>query len=317
MSEKPILSVITATLGTFSDYWLQHLLQVRGKVQFVIVYPPGATLPIIADTRIKFLISPFKGEVMQRFTGLLNADGDYLLALDDDDFLHPDILKATTDYFKIFPDSWIFRLYKEDIDYLDTYRLHQDWEELPDILKLGISRKTPENRYPYQGGNYKELLEIPIAPLEKTFDIRHLIWPFLERKDMNGLHFENFNNIIWQRDRVIETLTDLSQTMRILGNITWLPSWSLDRLLGLFVQAKFYKKGLIIGHAMPKPEQIRYTVRPPSIKQTRFYFSSDALLAKRFPQYGYFWNLFFKLFYDMPRVLVKALKIKTSPKQNG
>ncbi|MGV2390249.1 MAG UNVERIFIED_CONTAM: hypothetical protein LVR29_24310 [Microcystis novacekii LVE1205-3] len=75
-------------------------------------------------------------------------------------------------------------------------------------------------------------------------------------------------------------------------------SWGFDRALGLFLQAKFFQKDMYIGHWMPEPSQIRYIVRPYSMKTPRILFPSDALLVKRFPQYGYFWNLVFEELYN-------------------
>jgi hypothetical protein len=62
--------------------------------------------------------------------------------------------------------------------------------------------------------------------------------------------------------------------------------------LGLFIQAKFFEKGKIIGHLLPLPEQIRVEANPPEYKKSRrFYLLAELLLLKRFPQYGYLWNL--------------------------
>lgn len=312
MNKKPILSIVTATRGTFSEYWLEQLLKIKGNIQFILVYPPAITVKTINDPRVRVLTSPYKGEVLQRFTGLLNADGEYVLALDDDDLAHPDILECTTAYFKKFPNSWVLRLKIENIDFLNEERIKQFWEKIPDLEKLDICKKTKENPFPYQRGNYKGLLEVPIAPLDIKFDIRHVIWPFKKRIDMHGIHFENFNNKIWKNQIVQPALSDISQAMRIMGAFTWVPSWSLDRLLGLFVQAKFFQKNAIIGHAMPKPEQIRYICKDPSLKEARLYLEAEVLLVKCYPQYGYLWNLFFWQIYTIPRVVGKAVKKKLS-----
>ncbi|WP_017716196.1 glycosyltransferase family A protein [Kamptonema formosum] len=312
MTEKPILSVVTPTLGTFSEYWIEQLLKVRGEVQFIFVYPPGATPQVPDDPRVKVLISPYKGEVMQRFVGLLNASGEFLIALDDDDFIHPDVAEMTFKYFQRFPESWVLKLFRNNINYLDRESIEKEWADIPDISQLEIDRKTEDNPYPFQRGNYKGLLEIPVAPLDTPSNVSYAIWPFAERKDMHGLHFENFNNMVWKTQIVQQALPDVSASMKLLGNITWLPAWNLDRLLGLFVQAKFYQKDLIIGHAPPKPEQIRYIERPANLKQIRFHLSSDALLVKRFPQYGYFWNLFFNLSWDGLRIVGKMARRRLS-----
>ncbi|BAY36333.1 hypothetical protein NIES2111_06590 [Nostoc sp. NIES-2111] len=310
MDDKPFLTIVTATLGDFSAYWLEQLLKVKGNVQFILVYPPDGTIKNIDDSRVRSLKSPYKGEVIQRFTGLLNAESDYVIALDDDDFAHPDLVDFTQKYFQLFPESWVLRLKIQNIPYTDESRIKQEWEPNPEPEKLEICKKTPENPFPFQKGNYKGLLEIPIAPLDKSIDIRHIIFPWHQRKDQNGIHFENFNNRIWQTALVKPALYELSNTMKIAGALTWLPAWSLDRLLGLFVQAKFYEKDKIIGHAPPKPEQIRYVLRDGSLKEPRQILLADLLLVKRYPQYGYLWNLIFWQIYTVPKSLAKGVKLK-------
>lgn len=310
MNEKPILSIVTPTTGKYSEYWQEQLVKVKGEIQFILVYPPGAEIKPINDSRVKNLISPYKGETIQRIIGLLNASGEYVLSLDDDDYLHPDVLSLITEYFKIYPNSWILRLKKAEIDFQNKERIKQDWESIPDVNQLEICKKTPENPYPYQQGKYQGLLEVPIAPLDKKFDLRYAVWPLMERKDNFGYHFENFNNVVWKNKLVKEALQDLSQAMKIGGALTWIPFWGIDRLLGLFVQAKFYDKDAIIGHWMPNPEQVRYIDKPPALKPPRIHVIADALLVKSFPQYGYFWNLFFNKLYGVPRVLGKAAKWK-------
>lgn len=314
MSNNPFLSIITATRGNFTDYWLEQLLKIQGDIQFILVYPPGATIKQIDDRRIQTLISPYKGEVMQRFLGLLNATGDYVMALDDDDFAHPDILDLTRRYFQIFPESWVLRLKIQNVDDDDEVRIRQDWQAIPNVEQLEICKKTPENPFPFQQGNYKGLLEVPISPLDKPLDIRHIIFPWQQRTDQNGIHFENFNNKVWKNERVKPALNELSAAMNILGALTWVPSWSLDRLLGLFIQAKFYQKEAIIGHAMPQPEQIRFIYKDPASKVPRLYLAADVLLVKCYPQYGYLWNLFFWQVYTIPRIVGKGLKLKFGKK---
>ncbi|MGK7903322.1 MAG: glycosyltransferase family 2 protein [Hormoscilla sp.] len=308
MDSKPILSIVTPSLGKFSDYWLSQWLKVKGSVELVLVYPPNTPVRLVKDPRIKLIISPYKGEMMQRFVGLLNALGEYVLALDDDDFVHEDVVRLTEQYFNRFSQSWILRLQKENIDISDFHRIQQEWQAIPDVRQLEICKKTPENPYPYQKGNYTGLLEVPIAPLDKNFDIRHAIWPLMERKDNHGYHFENFNNIVWKNQMVQEALPELSQVTKLMGALRWIPSSGFDRLLGLFVQAKFFRKDAIIGHWMPKPEQIRYIDKEPSLKPPRFHVVSDVLLVKKYPQYGYLWNLFFNKLYGVPRTVGKVLK---------
>lgn len=314
MKAKPILSIVTPTLGKFSDYWLEQLLKVNGDVEFIFVYPPGITTRDIEDSRLKVLTSPYKGEMMQRFVGLLNANGQYVLALDDDDYVHFNVVSLITNYFNRFPESWVLRLNKAVIDFREEEKIKTLWPEIPDVDKLEICAKTPENPYPYQQGNYQGLLELPICPLDKSFNIKLAVLPFSERTDNNGYHFENFNNIVWKNEIVKQALPDLSKATEILGALRWIPSTGFDRLLGLFVQAKFYQKEAIIGHWMPKPEQIRYIDKPAVLKPPRFHVISDAVLVKYYPQYGYLWNLFFSKLYGVPRTIGKALKWQLAKK---
>jgi hypothetical protein len=248
--------------------------------------------------------------MMQRFVGLLNARSQYVLALDDDDFVHPQVCELVDRYFHRFPHSWILRLQKLNIDMTDEPRIKQPWEEVPDVEQLQICQKTPENPHPYQNGKYQGLLEVPIVPLDKKFDWRYLIFPFLTRKDNQGYHFENFNNIIWRNEILQQVLPELTQATKLMGVLTWIPTSGFDRLSGLFMQAYLFQKDITIGHWMPKPEQIRYIDKNPALKPPRFHVVSDFLLIKHFPEYGYLWNLFFSKLYGVPRTLGKAIKWK-------
>lgn len=303
---EPLLSIVTATLGKFSDYWLEELLKVKGNVEFIFVYPPNTPIPNFPDPRIKVIISPFKGEVMQRMTGLLNVNTEYVIALDDDDFIHPDILELTSNYFARFTESWVLRLAIKNIDYQNQAEIQKDWSAIPDTNQMEVIYKTPENPYPYQNGNYKDLIAIPIVPFNNKLDILLLVDQKTTRKDREGIHFENFNNKVWKTFQVKESLEDFSQTLKLMNALTWIPSWSLDRTLGLFIQAKFYEPEKIMGHALPKPEQIRYILMQK--KGFRIYLSSDILLIKRFPQYAYLWNLIFSQLDQIPRFLFSRLK---------
>lgn len=310
MPTNPILSIVTPTRGNFSPDWLERLLQVEGNVEFVLVYPPHAAVQAIDDPRIKSLLSPYKGEMMQRFVGLLNATGEFVIALDDDDFLHPQVLALVEAYFNHFPKSWILRLKKAVIDFRSTDRITRSWDALPRIEALAVDRKTSENPHPYQSGKFTGLLEVPIAPLNIPFDLRRVFLPFTKRKDNHGYHFENFNSIVWRNCLVQQALPDLASVTAFGGVLTWIPQSGFDRLLGLFVQAKFFQPNLIIGHWIPGAEQIRYIDKPARLKPPRFHVLSDLLLVKRFPQYGYLWNLFFAKLYGVPRTFAKLLKLK-------
>jgi glycosyltransferase involved in cell wall biosynthesis len=303
MVTKPILSIVTATRGNFSDYWLEQLLQIQGEVEFVLVYPPAAEARLIDDPRVRNLTSSYRGEVIQRFTGLINASGKYVLALDDDDYLHPDILHLVVTYFTQFPDSWVLRLKKENIHISDEAKIQREWQEIPEVSQLEVLKRSRTKEH-------VELIEIPIVPLDKTRLNPLLCLPFFHRKDMHGIHMENFNNRVWRAELVQATLADLSLSMRLFGALTWLPNWSLDRLLSLYLQAKFFEKDAVIGHWMPKPGQIRFIDRPSSSKEMRFYVLADILLVKRFPRYQYFWNLVLWQLSHTPRIFGRALKAR-------
>ncbi len=305
MKNSVTLSIVTPTRGSFSDYWLEQLLKIKGDVEFILVYHPHTAIRPVEDSRVKVLVSPYKGEMMQRFVGLLNASGEYVLALDDDDFVHPDIVQLTQAYFQRFPQSWVLRLYVEKIDYLNQERIKKDWSELPQVNQLSICQKRRDGQE-----KYTALLEIPIAPLDKSFDIQQAILPFKKRTDDQGIHFENFNNRIWKNEIVKQALPELSQATKFVGAVTWIPSSGFDRLMGLFIQAKLFQKDAIIGHWMTEPEQIRYVDKNPALKPPRHHVISDVLLVRWFPQYGYLWNLFFSKLYGVPRTLGKAVKMK-------
>jgi hypothetical protein len=101
--------------------------------------------------------------------------------------------------------------------------------------------------------------------------------------------------------------------MTIFNALKYLPFWCLDRLLGLFIQAKFFEKDKIIGHILPLPEQIRIEDNPPEYRQgMRFYIFAEIILIRGFPQYGYIWNLIFSHISDIPRFMVQFFRTKKS-----
>jgi glycosyltransferase involved in cell wall biosynthesis len=297
MYKSPLLSIVSPTIGKFSEHWLEQLLAVKGEVEFIIIYPPGSVAAAIPDPRVKILYSLYKGETPQRAFGLMNATGKYILALDDDDLVHPDVLELALEYFEKFPESWLLRLYKEKIDYLDEKNIKRPWDNLPKIAELNASKRREDK--------YKDLLEVPIAPLENGFDPKVALWPLAKRKDIHGTHVEPFNNTIWKADLVRESLQEMFQNTRASELLTWLPLWGLDRALGLYIQAKFFESGKILGHWMPEPGQIRYLVRPYSLKTVRLLVLVEALLVKQFPRYGYLWNLFFEEFYNGVKIKIR------------
>ncbi|MCY7407981.1 MAG: glycosyltransferase family 2 protein [Alkalinema sp. CAN_BIN05] len=297
-----LLSIVTPTRGNFSSYWFDQLTSIQGDVEFVLVYPPGQSIQEFSDSRIKIIVSPYKGEVIQRAIGSLNVLGDYVIALDDDDFLHPQITNLVKSYFELYPTSICLRLSKHDIHYQDTKLIERSWDKLPDIARL-IAVET----------NYKEnyakseiLQEIPIAPLNNKFKLSSL-WFYSRRTDQNGPHPENYNNKVWKRNITQEAVEDLLNFTQMLGPLTWIPFWSLDRLLGLYLQAQIFQQGIILGHWLHGGEQVRYIEVESSTKgEVRSMFAGDLLLALRFPRYGYFWNLFFHEMWAALKVFLKT-----------
>lgn len=290
MDSSISLSIITPTRGQLDELWLSRLSEIKGKVEFVIVLPPNVQPKSFSDPRFKVVVSPYKGEVIQRFTGLLNASGQYLLALDDDDFIHPDIVKLTEQYFVRFPDSWVLRPEMKKIPCSRQEEITAPWKTAPNIDDLScIAQKGHASLEPHH------LQKIPISPLQNHFNYRFLLWPFKGRTDMHGAHIENFNNKVWRADLVKPALADWAETTHIWWSLYWIPKWSLDRSLGLYIQAQRYQQDIYIGHWVRGMTLIRYVVTQQSDKQEfRLMWPSDALLAKRYPQYGYFWNLFFE-----------------------
>ena len=73
------------------------------------------------------------------------------------------------------------------------------------------------------------------------------------------------------------------------------------------MQAKIFQQGMILGHWLHCAEQIRYIQAPSSTKgEIRSMFAADMLLALRFPQYGYFWNLFFYEMWVALKIFIKT-----------
>ena len=284
-----LLSIVTPTRGNFSDYWIEQLTAVQGDVEFVLVYPPGQPIRELSDPRIKIIVCPFKAELIQRSIGLMNAMGEYVLALDDDDFLHPQVTDLIKSYFDLYPDSLCLRLKKKNISYKDTELIKRDWDKLPDLSSLIVADERVER------GKYtrdKILQKLPIAPLENPFKMTALL-PYGKRTDQNGYHPENYNNMVWKNHITKTALEDLLRFTKSLGPFAYIPFWSLDRLLSLYIQAQYFEKGGFIGHWLRDVEQVRYIQMMPIQKgEVRYEHGGDLILALRFPQYGYFWNLF-------------------------
>jgi len=286
VSKRPVLSIVTPTGYGFSEDYLQQIPKIQGDVEFVLVYPPGCPKNSIDDPNVRKVTSPLRGELIQRLTGLLNSSGEYVLSMNDDQFVHPEIVSLIERYFRKFPESWVLALNKENMEYdiSNKKRIPKEWPNLQEIDKL---------------------TETPIAPLNKVkFDARYVFWPFAKRKDQCGGHIENFDQKIWKNSIVQKALEDVAKIFNILGPLKWIPFWCLDRLLSLSIQAKFFKKDLVIGHRLQQKGMIKTIDHS---RGKRFYVAVDILLVKRFPRYGYFWNLTFFGLWGIPKRAVRYM----------
>lgn len=299
-----LLSIVTPTRGNFPPPWRDALLAVRGDVEFILVYPPGKRMQAPADARVRQMYSPLRGEVIQRLTGLLNARGRFVMALDDDDLMHPDLAEFAAAYFERFPGSWVLRPRAEFVEINDAPKIARPWDTLPVSADLALHVTESETEY--------GLREIPIAPLQTPFRWRHLL-PAAERRDMHGVHFENFNNRVWRSEIVQPALQEFVKTLTLWGALKWIPTYNLDRLLGLYVQAYHFVPQKMIGHALDGPAQLRRTFRSHAPKEFRVYGAADALLVRRFPRYGYFWNLFFFKLFQETAAAVRYLVTRRVP----
>jgi hypothetical protein len=269
-STEKFLSIVTPTREGFSDHWIRELMKIKGDVDFIWVHPPGSEKRLVDDPRVHQIISPLRGEIIQRMIGLMNVSSPYILTINCDEYLTPDILEITQQYFDCFPDSWVMRLDKKFFDFGDQAGLESSWETFPNISEL-------------------KLKEIPISPVDNQFDVSCFFRP---RKDLHGAHTENFDKKVWKNQLVQETLKEFDHLMTLQGPLKYIPFWCLDRVLGLAIQAKFYEKDKIIGHLLPSPEQLRVEDNPPEYRKSkRFYLFAEMLLIRRFPESGYFWNM--------------------------
>ncbi len=290
---SPELSIVIPTREGLSESWFRELFKVKGNVEFILVHPPGSQKYPYKDSRMQQIISPFRGEIMQRMTGLMTASAPYILSVNCDEYLHPQLLEITQQYFTAFPDSWMMRLKAQFFDYGQLEGNENEWGIFPSIETLAVysdqelKAKKKQGEIAEKESNY--LIEIPIAPLENSFSFQSFR---RKRQDLHGRHTENFDKKVWQAHLVKETLLDLTQLMMLFGSIKYVPFWCLDRLLGLYLQAKFFEKDRVIGHLLCSPEQLYIEDNPPKYSRNyRWYQLAEILLIKRFPQYGYLWNL--------------------------
>ncbi|NJM97544.1 MAG: transposase [Phormidesmis sp. RL_2_1] len=301
---KPFLSIVVPMREGFSTHWFEELLKVQGDVEFILIHPPGVQPEPCEDRRMRQLVSPFRGEIIQRLSGLINATGQYVLTFNCDEYINPELPALTKRYFQQFPDSWMMRLSKQDFPYGDEAAFHQPWINLPeDLTAIPVCRKDDNNLRLYEKEN--RMMEVPIAPMHNKFDIACIL---RGRRDHFGPHAENFDKKVWINAMVQETLQDIIGGLTLTGPIKYLPFWCLDRLLGLSLQAKFYdnrKPDQVIGHKLPYPAQLRVEDNPPEYRrQGRFYIFAEIILLRLFPQYGYIWNLVIHQIREFP---VRAL----------
>ena len=69
-------------------------------------------------------------------TGLMNASKKYVLTVNCDELLHPDIAEITKQYFTKFPDSWVLRLSRKSLKYGDEASLKSPWEGVYNIDEM-------------------------------------------------------------------------------------------------------------------------------------------------------------------------------------
>ncbi|MBE9200553.1 transposase [Nodularia sp. LEGE 06071] len=308
---KPQLSIIIPMRGGVQNSWLQELLKIRGNAEFILVYPPHVPFIPITEPRLRQITSPLQGEVIQRVTALLNAAGEYVLSINCDEYLHPNIVEIAEDYFSNFPDSYFFRLKQVDFPFGEVL-VDQPWASLNNIKDIEINKPNTEKTYSQSEKEYT-MREIPIVPLNNKPDFLGF---FTGRKDHLGGHQENFDKKVWKNELVQETLKGIVPTFTIFGPLKYIPFWTADRLMGLSVQAKFFEPGKIAGHWLSSPEQLRTENNPPNYpRKNRRYVLSELSILRQFPGFGYIWNLvvfdkggIFMIWY--PRDTLKSLAEK-------
>lgn len=313
----PLLSIVVPMREGFSAHWFAQLLLVQGDVEFILVHPPGVRPEPCADNRMRQLVSPFRGEIIQRLNGLINASGTYVLTFNCDEYINPETPALAQRYFQQFPESWVMRLAKEEYAYGDEAALNAPWGELPqDLTALPICRKAEDNLRLYEEEG--RMMEIPITPMHNQFDLS-CIWR--GRRDHMGPHAENFDKKVWINAMVQAALQDVLRGLTLAGPIKYLPFWCLDRLLGLTLQAKFYDENQpeqVIGHKLPYPSQLRVEDNPPEYRRRgRFYIFAEIILLRLFPQYGYIWNLTIHQIREFPVRTLLSLQRKFTPKASG
>jgi hypothetical protein len=284
---NPKLSIIIPMREGVQDSWLQELLKIQGDVEFILVHPPHAPFMAGTDLRLRQIASPLRGELIQRVTALLNATGHYVLSVNCDEYLHPNILSIAEDYFSQYPDSYFFRLNQASFPF-GHLPIGKDWGNLPDVKDIEVRKRNSERTYS-KAEKERMMREIPIAPLNNRVNFAAI---FRGRKDHQGPHQENFDKRVWKNELVQEALKGISPTFTLFGPFKYIPFWTADRLMGLSVQARFFEPEKIAGHWLPLPEQLRTEDNPPNYpRKNRRYILAEILILRQFQVYGYIWNL--------------------------
>jgi hypothetical protein len=285
--KNPKLSIIIPMREGVEDSWLQEILKIQGSAEFILVYPPHVPFIAISDPRLRQITSPLRGELIQRVTALLNASGQYVLSINCDEYLHPNIIEITEDYFSNFPDSYFFRLKAVQFPFGDA-PINKPWNTLNNIKEIEVRKRDAEKTYSEEEKEYT-MREIPIVPLDNKPD---LLAVFRGRRDQRGPHQENFDKKVWKNELVQEALKGVVPTFTLFAPFKYIPFWTADRLMGLSVQTRFFEPGKIAGHWLPLPEQLRTEDNPPSQpRKNRRYVLAEISLLRQFPGFGYIWNL--------------------------
>jgi hypothetical protein len=284
---KPTLSIIIPMREGVEASWLQEILKIQGSVEFILVYPPHVSFINISDPRLHQITSPLRGELIQRVTALLNASGKYVLSINCDEYLHPNIIEIAEDYFSNFPDSYFCRLNQVGFPF-GKAPIDKSWDSLPNIKDIAVRNQHNSKNYSSEEIPYM-MREIPIAPLNNKLNFLAVFWG---RKDQHGPHHENFDKKVWKNEVVQETLKVIVPNFTLFGPFKYIPFWTADRLMGLCVQARFFDPEKIVGHWLPLPEQLRTEDNPPNQpRKNRRYVLAEIMLLRQFPNFGYFWNL--------------------------
>jgi hypothetical protein len=103
---------------------------------------------------MKQIVCALRGEIIQRSTGFLNARGTYILTINCDEYLHPEIVTLVKDYFERFPNSWVLRLARCEFPYGEREKLESNWTTIPDVKSLAICSRRENNSNLFKDNNY-------------------------------------------------------------------------------------------------------------------------------------------------------------------